>query len=168
MARKATPKLIAPSHVRQRGRAESARRMDKFHFAPSPSIYTDTPHSSGPGLPEANLCQLSRRGTTSTNAPSYIQNANKYLQGHDAKDCTDNRILPMQHVPDKAASEAWKDLKVASDDKDITDFKEAMMVLVKSCPELTYPELEKQFRAKGFSVFLIAMVRLPHTYSAPQ
>ena len=73
----------------------------------------------------------------------------------------------MQHVPDKAASEAWKDLEAASDDKDITDFKEAMMVLVKSCPELTYPELEKLFRAKGFSVFLIAMVPLLDTRSAP-
>jgi hypothetical protein len=65
----------------------------------------------------------------------------------------------LQHIADKTEGEAWKAVKQASDERDITDFKEAVQVLVKACPELTYPELEKEFRKRDFNVYLVALVR---------
>ena len=67
----------------------------------------------------------------------------------------------MHHVADKVPSEAWKDLQKASDKRDITEFKEAVQVLLKACPEMTYPQLEKEFRMRKFNVYMIAMVYLP-------
>jgi hypothetical protein len=67
--------------------------------------------------------------------------------------------MPMNHVADKIPAEAWKALTEASDERDIPDFKDALQVLVKACPELTYPKLEKEFRDRGFAVYLIALVR---------
>jgi hypothetical protein len=81
------------------------------------------------------------------------------IKGHDALECKENRVLPMNHVADKIPAEAWKALKEASDGRDIPDFKDALQVLVKACPELTYPKLEKEFRDRGFAVYLIALVR---------
>lgn len=49
-------------------------------------------------------------------------------------------------------------LEQASEERDITDFKEAVQILSKVAPEYTYLELEKEFRKRGFKVFLIAMV----------
>lgn len=49
-------------------------------------------------------------------------------------------------------------LEQASEERDITDFKEAVQILSKAVPAYTYPELEKEFRNRGFKVFLIAMV----------
>lgn len=49
-------------------------------------------------------------------------------------------------------------LKAASDGRDITDFKEAVMILSKAAPKYTYPELENEFRKRNFNIFLIAMV----------
>ena len=63
----------------------------------------------------------------------------------------------MHHVADKVPGEAWKALKAASDDRDITDFKDAVQVIVKACPEMSYPQLEKEFRHRGFGVYLIAL-----------
>ena len=69
----------------------------------------------------------------------------------------------MQHIADKTEGEAWKAVKQVSDERDITDFKEAVQVLVKACPELTYPELEKEFRKRDFNVYLVALVRLAYS-----
>jgi len=49
-------------------------------------------------------------------------------------------------------------LKDASEEREIADFKEAVQILTKAAPAYTYPELEKEFRKRGFKVFLIAMV----------
>lgn len=49
-------------------------------------------------------------------------------------------------------------LEQASEERDITDFKEAVQILAKAAPAYTYPDLEKEFRKRGFKVFLIAMV----------
>ena len=64
----------------------------------------------------------------------------------------------MTHIADKTEADAWKDVKQASDEHDITDFKEAVQVLVKACPELTYPQLEEEFRKRRLNVYLIALV----------
>lgn len=69
-----------------------------------------------------------------------------------------DRVINLQHIADKTESEAWKAVKQASNEHDITDFKEAVQVLVKACPELTYPELEKEFRKRDFNVYLVALV----------
>ena len=74
-----------------------------------------------------------------------------------------DRVINLQHIADKTESEAWKAIKQASHERDITDFKEAVQVLVKACPELTYPELEKEFRKRDFNVYLVALVRLAYS-----
>lgn len=64
----------------------------------------------------------------------------------------------MQHIADKVPAQAWKDIEAASIDRDISDFKEAVLVLIKACPEMTYPQLEKEFRKRRLNVYLIALV----------
>ena len=49
-------------------------------------------------------------------------------------------------------------MKQASDNRDITDFKEAVQVLAKALPELTYDQLEKECRKRSYKIFLIALV----------
>ena len=73
-----------------------------------------------------------------------------------------DRVIDLQHIADKTEVEAWKAIKHASDERDITDFKEAVQVLVKACPEITYPKLEKQIRKRDLDVYLIALVSLLH------
>ena len=50
-------------------------------------------------------------------------------------------------------------LEQASKERDIGDFKEALQILSKAAPDYTYPRLEKEFRKRGYSIYLIAMVR---------
>jgi hypothetical protein len=69
-----------------------------------------------------------------------------------------DRVVDLTHIADKTEADAWKDVEKASDERDITDFKEAVQVLVKACPELTYPKLEKEFRKRYLNVHLIALV----------
>lgn len=49
-------------------------------------------------------------------------------------------------------------LEQASEERDIADFKEAVHILTKATPGHTYASLEKEFRSRGFAIFLIAMV----------
>src|SRR5580658_11069078 len=74
-----------------------------------------------------------------------------------------DRVINLQHIADKTEGEAWKAVKQASNERDITDFKEAVQVLVKACPELTYPKLEKEFRKRDFNVYLVALVSLAYS-----
>lgn len=67
-------------------------------------------------------------------------------------------VLNNDHVPVKSEAEAWALLGEASNDRDITDFKDAVQVLSKAAPAYTYPELEKEFRKRKFNIYLIAMV----------
>ena|SRR2546423_7524126 len=70
-----------------------------------------------------------------------------------------DRVVDLQHV-DKTEAEAWNCTKQASDEYDITDFKEALQVLIKACPDMTYTKLEKDFRNRGLNVYLIGLVSL--------
>src|ERR1700733_14770185 len=74
-----------------------------------------------------------------------------------------DRLINLQHIADKTEDAAWKALKQASNERDIADFKEAVQVLVKACPELTYPKLEKEFRKRDLNIYLVALVRLAHS-----
>jgi hypothetical protein len=74
-----------------------------------------------------------------------------------------DRLINLQHIADKTEGAAWKAVEQASNERDITDFKEAVQVLVKACPELTYPQLEKEFRKRDFNIYLVALVRPAHS-----
>jgi hypothetical protein len=74
-----------------------------------------------------------------------------------------DRLINLQHIADKTEDAAWKALEQASNECDIADFKEAVQVLVKACPELTYPKLEKEFRKRDLNIYLVALVRLAHS-----
>lgn len=65
--------------------------------------------------------------------------------------------ISMDNVADKTQDEAWALLTKASDERDLDDFKDAVKMLVKAVPEITYVELEKEFRKRNFSVYLIGM-----------
>lgn len=62
------------------------------------------------------------------------------------------------HVASKSIDEAWAMLEQASEERDIGDFKEAVQILTKASPGYSYAGLEKEFRKRGFKIFLIAMV----------
>ncbi|KAK4945981.1 hypothetical protein LTR10_014783 [Elasticomyces elasticus] len=78
-------------------------------------------------------------------------------QGHTAMECKNPKVIDNAHVAEKSEDEAWALLKEASDERDITDFKEAVQILSKTAPDYTYPRLEKEFRKRGYNVYLIAM-----------
>jgi hypothetical protein len=79
--------------------------------------------------------------------------------GHTAIDCKNPKVIDNLRVAEKSEDEAWNLLKEASDEKDIGDFKEGVQVLSKTAPDYTYPRLEKEFRKRGYKIYLIAMVR---------
>ncbi|KAL9619518.1 MAG: hypothetical protein Q9160_005881 [Pyrenula sp. 1 TL-2023] len=78
-------------------------------------------------------------------------------RGHEAAECESNRVLDLHNVADKVPEEAWSMLQKASQDRDIDDFKDALAILSKAQPALAYDALEKQFRKKGFKIFLIGI-----------
>lgn len=63
----------------------------------------------------------------------------------------------MSKVADKTEPEAYAILKAASDDRDIDDFKDAVQILSKAVPDMTYPRLEKECRKRDFKIYLIAI-----------
>ena len=78
-------------------------------------------------------------------------------EGHVAIDCEAKMKLNLDHVPEKTTGEAWAMLTQASDERDLDDFKEVVKILSKADPELTYVDLEKEFRTRDFSVYLIGV-----------
>ena len=61
-------------------------------------------------------------------------------------------------VPDKTKDEAWQMLEQASKERDISDFKDAVRILSKADPEMTYLGLEKELRQRESKIYIIAMV----------
>ncbi|KIX00828.1 uncharacterized protein Z518_09893 [Rhinocladiella mackenziei CBS 650.93] len=78
-------------------------------------------------------------------------------RGHEAIICKNPKAINHQNILEKSENEAWGLLKNASDMRHITDFKDALQIFSKAAPNYTYPRLEKEFRERGSSVFLIAM-----------
>ncbi|KAK5192526.1 hypothetical protein LTR99_009720 [Exophiala xenobiotica] len=72
-------------------------------------------------------------------------------------ECKNPKLIDNARVAEKSENGAWALLKTASDERDITDFKEGILVLSKAAPDYTYPRLEKEFRKRGYSIYLIAM-----------
>jgi hypothetical protein len=86
--------------------------------------------------------------------------------GHSAFECKNPRKMLFDGVQDVPAGAAWEKMKVASNERDLDDFKEGFMEYRKATPEATYAQLETAFRAQGFSVFLIAIEKeLQPTYT---
>lgn len=44
-----------------------------------------------------------------------------------SKDCTANRKFDLNHIADKLPEEAWAQMKTASDNKDIDEFREVKL-----------------------------------------
>ncbi|KAH0563372.1 hypothetical protein GP486_002062 [Trichoglossum hirsutum] len=80
-------------------------------------------------------------------------------EGHTRTDCKNNRAMNWDGVLDKTPEEAWEMLKTASAERDLFDFKAAVMIYVKALPATTYKDLEEAFRGSDFSVYLIAIVK---------
>lgn len=75
-------------------------------------------------------------------------------------DCKANRKLDRSNVADKSPEEAWADIKKASDERDIDDFREALQVYSKACPDATIQDIEKKMREEKLRIYIIALVRI--------
>lgn len=53
--------------------------------------------------------------------------------------------------------EAWKMLQEASDDLDVDDFKDAIKILSKANPAVTYAQLERELRKRCSNMYLIGL-----------
>lgn len=78
-------------------------------------------------------------------------------EGHEALECKEKMKINMDNVPDKTEDEAWALLTKASDERDLDDAKDAVKMLVKAVPDTDYVSLEKEFRKRDFSVYIIAL-----------
>jgi hypothetical protein len=78
-------------------------------------------------------------------------------EGHEALACTGKMKLNLSHVADKSVDEAWALLIQASDERDLDDFKDAVKMLSKADPNITYVDMEKEFRTREFKVYLIGL-----------
>ncbi|KAL6245917.1 hypothetical protein RBB50_007070 [Rhinocladiella similis] len=98
------------------------------------------------------------KGHRIDDCPTFVAKCkNCQQEGHAAMECKNPKVMNNAHVAEMSEDEAWDLLKKASDERDIGDFKEAVQVLSKVAPDYTYPRLEKQFRKRGFNIYLIAM-----------
>ncbi|KAJ5281139.1 hypothetical protein N7478_006511 [Penicillium angulare] len=82
-------------------------------------------------------------------------------EGHLAKDCTSNRKFDLNHIADLMPEEAWSNMKAASDEKEIQEFREALQVYSKAVPLSTYADIEKKMREGEFKIHLIALEKEP-------
>jgi hypothetical protein len=81
-------------------------------------------------------------------------------------DCKNPRKIDRSHIPDVPAEIAWGEMKAASAERDLDDFKEAAQKYIKATPDATYDQLERGFRGQNFSVYLIALEKeLAVTYT---
>ena len=65
--------------------------------------------------------------------------------------------LMYEGVKDAPAEQSWAEMKVASDQRDLDDFKEALKKYLKATPDATYQQLETAFRGQSFNVYLIGL-----------
>jgi len=86
--------------------------------------------------------------------------------GHAAIDCTEPRKIKYDDVETLPAEYAWEQLKAASDERDLDDFKEALRKYMKATPDATYVQLETAFRYQNFNFYYIALEKeLQETFS---
>ncbi|KAI9728260.1 MAG: hypothetical protein M1834_007753 [Cirrosporium novae-zelandiae] len=77
-------------------------------------------------------------------------------EGHFAKDCENNRKRSDDSVPIMEPDAAWEMVKKADEEKELSDFKDAIKIYTKAVPETTWSQLEAAFRDNGFNTYLIA------------
>ncbi|KAK5086765.1 hypothetical protein LTS08_007178 [Lithohypha guttulata] len=76
---------------------------------------------------------------------------------HDTIDCKNKKVVDNSSIPEVSEKEAWAMVMAASDDLDVDDFKEAVKILSKANPDLTYVQIEKELRKRGSKIFLIGL-----------
>jgi hypothetical protein len=86
--------------------------------------------------------------------------------GHAIVECENPRKIDRSGVANVPADQAWNELLAAVADCDMDDVKEAAEKYIKACPDVTYAQLEKAFRAQEVGVYLIALEKeLSKTYT---
>lgn len=79
-------------------------------------------------------------------------------EGHETAGCeAEIRKLDHSRVEHKTVEEAWQLLQNASDEADIGDFKDGILMLSKAAPDLTYADIERECRRRKFAVYLIGL-----------
>ncbi|KAJ5570007.1 uncharacterized protein N7459_009437 [Penicillium hispanicum] len=78
-------------------------------------------------------------------------------EGHMSKDCQENRKFDLDHIADKSPEDAWKLMKIASEEMEISEFREALQVYSKAVPSATFADIEKKMREENFKIHLIAL-----------
>lgn len=138
-AKKVTPRLNAPSLVSLLALVVNATKVSKVSLCFSSTNDIAEGHQARDCPYKPKICKICCE------------------EGHEALECTGKMKTNLNNVPDKTIDEAWAMLHQASEDGDLDDFKDAVKILSKACPEMTYAEMEKDFRARGLAVFLIGL-----------
>ncbi|KAJ5976062.1 zinc knuckle transcription factor (CnjB) [Penicillium waksmanii] len=91
--------------------------------------------------------------------PTYLKTKNVYIcvTGHQSKDCKANRKFDLNQVADKLPEEAWAMMKGASEEKEIGEFRDALQIYAKACPDETFQTIGKKMRDESFKISLIAL-----------
>jgi len=64
------------------------------------------------------------------------------------------------------AEKAWEQMKIASDEHDLDEFKIALQKYMKATPDATYVQLETAFRIQNFNFYFIALEKeIQETFS---
>lgn len=76
---------------------------------------------------------------------------------HDTIDCTNKKAVDKSGVADKSVDQAWALIKEASNEREVSDFKDALKILSKAEPSLTYVDVEKELRSRKLAFYLIGL-----------
>jgi len=63
----------------------------------------------------------------------------------------------MSNIAEMSEADAWKLMKEAADERDVGDFKEALKILSKANPKLTYVDIEAECRRRDLDIHLIGL-----------
>lgn len=99
--------------------------------------------------------------------------------GHLTKDCKENRKFDTDAIPDMSAEDAWVEMKKASDEQDLDEFRKvsredtpddwnrliththkAFQIYSKATPDATLVDIELKMREENFNIWTCALVRL--------
>ena len=139
-AKTVTPRPNAPSLVSSRALARTVvKKICCPESLASHLLTSDSRHAARDCPTKAKICK------------------NCLEEGHEAIECKNPKSIDTSDVADKTEAEAWELMKEASKTRDLDDFKDAVKILLKAVPTYTYPQLEKEYRSRGFTVFTIAM-----------
>lgn len=115
---------------------------------PNPKVFNGTCHICEKQGHPAALCP--------DKPPPICKNCKK--EGHTASECKDNMVMDLSDVPDVTEEVAWKNMKTASDESDLDDFRDAVKSLSKANPSLTFVDIENGIRRRKLKYYLIGLV----------